>query len=40
VWLGHRSFKGVGEAKFRKVVLILLPGMAVLIAVKALTEIG
>jgi uncharacterized protein len=35
VWLGARSFKGVDETKFRKVVMALLAVMAVLIGVKA-----
>jgi uncharacterized protein len=36
VWIGHRSFRSVDEAKFRKVVLVLLAVMAVMIALKAL----
>jgi uncharacterized protein len=39
VWIGHRSFKGVDESKFRKIVLVLLAGMAVLIAVKAIISL-
>jgi uncharacterized protein len=35
VWIGHRSFKGVDEAKFKKAVLVLLFVMAILIAGKA-----
>jgi uncharacterized membrane protein YfcA len=34
VWLGARSFKTTDPAKFRKVVLILLAGLAVLTAAK------
>ncbi len=36
VWIGHRSFKGVDEQKFRKIVLALLAFMAVLIGIKAI----
>jgi uncharacterized protein len=39
VWIGHRSFKGVDEAKFRKAVLVLLVLMAILIAAKASTSL-
>jgi uncharacterized membrane protein YfcA len=34
VWLGARSFKTADPAKFRKVVLILLAGLAILTAAK------
>jgi uncharacterized protein len=36
IWIGNRFFKGVDQVKFRKFVLALLAGMAVLIALKAL----
>ncbi|MBG1231707.1 sulfite exporter TauE/SafE family protein [Aestuariivirga litoralis] len=40
VWTGARSFKGVSEEKFRKVVLILLAIMAVIIGVKAVLALN
>lgn len=36
IWIGHHTFKGVDEAKFRKAVLLLLGLMAVLIGLKAI----
>ena len=39
IWIGHRAFKGVDEAKFRRAVLILLAIMAMLIGAKALLTI-
>jgi uncharacterized protein len=38
VWIGHRSFKTVDEAKFRRVVLALLAVLALLIAVKSVRQ--
>jgi uncharacterized protein len=40
IWLGQRSFKTTNPEKFRKAVLILLGFLAVLIAIKALAELG
>ena len=36
VWLGQRSFTGTSPETFRKMVLLLLAGLALAIAVKAL----
>lgn len=35
IWLGSRSFKTADPARFRKIVLVILAGLAVLTAVKA-----
>jgi uncharacterized membrane protein YfcA len=39
IWIGHRSFKGVDEGKFRKAVLALLGVMALMIGAKALAAL-
>ncbi len=36
VWIGHRAFKGVDEAKFRKAVLLLLAALAVIVLIRGI----
>ena len=39
IWLGGHAFRSVDEAKFRRIILMLLAVLALLIFTKAMTEL-